>query len=256
MGRNKVIVEEPDISICSRDEVIESYLPLVRYLAQHISHKLPAHVDLEDLVHAGVLGLIDAVDKFDAERGIKFRTYADFRIRGAILDSLRSLDWVPRSIRKQKKIIDQTCARLEQRYGRQVTEDEICHELDIDIQEYYRLTDITKNVNQSRFIEVSNSDIIGGEDGDTGLAFVVDEKAADPFEVYKNQETIENIAEALKRLPEKEQQVVSMYYFDELTMKEIGMVMKITESRVSQLHTKAMNRLRATMSSKRFAAVS
>ncbi len=232
----------------TREELIENYLPLVRYLAHHISMKLPSHVELDDLIHAGVIGLIDAVDKYDRSRGIKFRTYADFRIRGSILDSLRSLDWVPRSVRKQKKIIEQTNSRLEQRFGRQATEEELSHEMGIEIQELHRLQDMLKSVSIGRFLELSNSDSMGSDDSDITMAFIVDDSTDDPYCALQKNELIDLIAASITRLPDKERVVVSMYYFDELTMKEIGSVLGITESRISQLHTKAMHRLRSTLS--------
>lgn len=246
MGNLSLLVEY-DAETQSRDEIIEHYLPLVRYLAQHIGAKLPAHVDIEDLVHAGVIGLIDAVDKFESSRGIKFRTYADFRIRGAILDSLRSLDWVPRSVRKQKKQMERVSSRLEQELGRQASDEELSAELGLDMAEYHKMLDMLKSVSLGKFIELSNSDAMGSDESDATIAFIVDDSADDPYTELQKNELIDMVAETLGRLPEKERLVVNMYYFDELTMKEIGSVLGITESRVSQLHTKAMKRLRMSL---------
>ncbi|MCB1053512.1 MAG: FliA/WhiG family RNA polymerase sigma factor [Acidobacteria bacterium] len=228
----------------SRDALVEEYIPLVKYLAHRISLKLPNHVELDDLINSGVLGLIDAIDKFDPSRGIKFKTYAEFRIRGSIFDGLRSLDWVPRSVRKQKKMVEQTYQQLEQSLGRHATDEEISENLGMGLDEFYKILDNLKGVTLGKFVEINSNDNISSDDSESSIAFIADESTEDPYMIFQKQELTLILAESIKKLPEKERYVVSLYYFDELTMKEIGTVLEITESRVSQLHTKAMLRLR------------
>ncbi|PIE03120.1 MAG: FliA/WhiG family RNA polymerase sigma factor [Acidobacteria bacterium] len=227
-----------------REELIHEYIPLVKYLAHRISIKLPSHVELDDLVNSGVIGLIDAIEKFDPGRGIKFKTYAEFRIRGSIYDGLRSLDWVPRSVRKQKKYVEERCSSLEQELGRQATDEELSANMGIGIEEFYKILDNLKGVTLGSFIEINNNDSQNTGEGESTIAFIPDTSADDPYYVFQKQELTNILAEAIRNLPEKEKHVVSLYYFDELTMREIGTVLNITESRVSQLHTKSMLQLR------------
>lgn len=235
-----------DITEFTRDELIVEYVPLVKYLAQRIALKLPNHVEIDDLVNSGIIGLIDAIEKFEPSRGIKFKTYAEFRIRGAIFDGLRSLDWVPRSVRKQKKMVEQSYAQLEQKLGRHATDEELSKNLGVDLQEFYKILDNLKGVTLGKFVELNNNDS-QSSDGDSAIAFIPDDSTDDPYHKFQKQELTEILAEAIRNLPDKERYVVSLYYFDELTMKEIGTVLSITESRVSQLHTKSMIRLRDTL---------
>jgi RNA polymerase sigma factor for flagellar operon FliA len=225
-----------------RDALMVEYLPLVKYLAHRISIKLPNHVELDDLINSGVIGLIDAIEKFDVHRGIKFKTYAEFRIRGAIYDGLRSLDWVPRSVRKQKKEVEDCCQVLQQQLGRAATDEEISHKLGIGIEEFYKILDNLKGVTLGKFVELNALDY--QDEDDSAIAFIPDTSADDPYYVFQKAELTKILADAIRKLPEKEKYVVSLYYFDELTMREIGQVLSITESRVSQLHTKSMLHLR------------
>jgi RNA polymerase sigma factor for flagellar operon FliA len=230
-----------------RESLIEEYIPLVKYLAHRISIKLPNHVEIDDLVNSGIIGLIDAIEKFDPSRGIKFKTYAEFRVRGAIFDGLRSLDWVPRSVRKQKKMVEESYAQLEQKLGRHATDEELSQSLGVGLEEFYKILDNLKGVNLGKFVELHNNDSQTSMDGDTAIAFIPDRSVEDPYHKFQKHELTEILAEAIRNLPDKERYVVSLYYFDELTMKEIGTVLNITESRVSQLHTKSMLRLRENL---------
>jgi RNA polymerase sigma factor for flagellar operon FliA len=232
-----------------RDTLIEDYIPLVKYLAQRISLKLPNHVEIDDLINSGIIGLIDAIEKFDQSRGIQFKTYAEFRIRGAIFDGLRSLDWVPRSVRKQKKMVEQSYAQLEQQLGRHATDEELSKNLGVKLADFYKILDNLKGVSLGKFVELHNNDSQSNSEGDSAIAFIPDTSTEDPYATFQKQELTEILAEAIRNLPDKERYVVSLYYFDELTMKEIGTVLNITESRVSQLHTKSMIRLRETLRS-------
>ena len=235
----------PALSNTERDELILEHLPQIKYIAQRISSKLPAHVELNDLVSAGVLGLLDAIDKFDENRGVKFKTYAELRIKGAILDSLRNLDWAPRSLRKKSKDLEKVYRELEQRLGRPVTDKEVCDEMGITLEEFYELVDQIKGLNLGSFHELSNQEDENG--GEPLVKYVPDAPEMDPFFVFHKTEIQGILATAIDTLPKKERLVVSLYYFDEMTMKEIGKVLGVNESRVSQLHTKAMLRLRTKL---------
>ncbi len=226
----------------TRDALILEHLPQIKYIAHRISAKLPSHVELNDLISAGVLGLLDAVEKFDPERGVKFKTYAELRVKGAILDSLRNLDWAPRSLRKRSKDLEKVYKELEQRLGRPATDKEVCDELGITLEEFFELVDQIKGLNLGSFHEMASQE--DDRNGEPLVKYVPDAPQMDPFFVYHKSEIRNLLAGAIDTLPKKERLVVSLYYYDELTMKEIGKVLGVNESRVSQLHTKAMLRLR------------
>ncbi len=238
-----VPVAEPEaFDRANREQIIKDYVPLVKFVAHRISNRLPSHVELDDLIHSGILGLMDAVEKFDPARGIKFKTYAELRVKGAILDGLRDLDWVPRSLRRKKKDIEGAYHAIEQRLGRAATDEEVAGHLGVPLEELHRNLDELKGVTLGAFAEA-------GEDGEgeSLISFVPDPDAIDPSQVFQAKELKEILKGAVELLPKKEKFVVQLYYFDELTMKEIGTLLNITESRVSQLHTKAMLRLRGKL---------
>jgi RNA polymerase sigma factor FliA len=228
-----------------RDELILEHLPQIKYIAQRISTKLPSHVELNDLVSAGILGLLDAIEKFDPTRGVKFKTYAELRIKGAILDSLRNLDWAPRSLRKKSKDLERVYRDLEQRFGRPASDMEVCEEMQISLDEFNELVDQIKGLNLGSFQELSGQD--DDKNSEPLVKYVPDAPHLDPFFVFHKSEIQSILSTAVDTLPKKERLVVSLYYFDELTMKEIGKVLGVNESRVSQLHTKAMLRLRTKL---------
>ncbi len=228
-----------------RDELILEHLPQIKYIAQRISTKLPSHVELNDLVSAGILGLLDAIEKFDPNRGVKFKTYAELRIKGAILDSLRNLDWAPRSLRKKSKDLERVYRELEQRLGRPATDKEVCEAMEISLEEFYELVDQIKGLNLGSFQELSGKD--EEKNSEPLVKYVPDAPQMDPFFVFHKSEIQGIMSTAIDTLPKKERLVVSLYYYDELTMKEIGKVLGVNESRVSQLHTKAMLRLRTKL---------
>jgi RNA polymerase sigma factor for flagellar operon FliA len=228
-----------------REQLILEHLPQIKYIAHRISTKLPSHVELNDLVSAGVLGLLDAVEKFDPSRGVKFKTYAELRVKGAILDSLRNLDWAPRSLRKRSKDLEKTYKELEQRLGRPATDKEVSDELGITLEEFYELIDQIKGLNLGSFHDLAPQE--DERNGEPLVKYIPDAPQMDPFFVFQKSELRELLAVAIDTLPKKERLVVSLYYFDELTMKEIGKVLGVNESRVSQLHTKAMLRLRTKL---------
>jgi RNA polymerase sigma factor for flagellar operon FliA len=226
----------------NREQIIKDYVPLVKFVAHRISSRLPSHVELDDLIHSGILGLMDAIEKFEPARNIKFKTYAELRIKGAILDGLRDLDWVPRSLRRKKKDIESAYHLLEQQMGRAATDEEVAAHLGISLDELHKSLDELKGVTLGTFMEV-------GEDGEgeSLISFVPDPDAEDPHHTFQAAELKDILRVAVEVLPKKEKFVVQLYYFDELTMKEIGTLLNITESRVSQLHTKAMLRLRGKL---------
>jgi RNA polymerase sigma factor for flagellar operon FliA len=227
-----------------RDEQIVRYLPLVKYLALRMLARLPSHVELDDLINYGIIGLMDAVDKFDQSRGVKFKTYAELRIRGAILDGLRELDWVPRSYRRRQRELERAYRKLESELGRNVTDEEVALELQIDLDEFYALLDSLKGV------QLGSIEAIGRDGEENLVEYIPDREENSPTFIMEKIELQKLLAVGIDGLPEKERLVLSLYYFEGLTMKEVGLVLGITESRVSQLHSKAVIRLRGRLKTK------
>ncbi len=229
-----------------KERIVLEHTSLIRYIVNRIAVRLPSHIDLDDLHNTGVIGLMDAIDKYDPGKNCKFKTYAEFRIKGAILDQLRSLDWVPRSIRQKSRRLEQAYSQVEQRLGRSASEIEIAESLGIELEEFHFL------VNQVRGISMVNLDELrAGGDSDQPLHGDIfeDVKAENPFASLKSRELRQAVAECIGGLPEKERLVISLYYYEDLNMKEIGNVLGITESRVCQIHTKAVARLRSRLRS-------
>jgi RNA polymerase sigma factor for flagellar operon FliA len=228
-----------------RDYFVLKYAPLVKYVAGKISIGMPQSIEFDDLVSYGVFGLIDAINKFDFNRGIKFKTYAMTRIRGAIFDELRSIDWIPRSIRQKAKQIEQVISELENKLGRTVEDDEIAQELGISNEEFQSLLNKLSGTSM-----LSLNDIwYLGDDSDE-LSILETLEAPDtmnPDVMIEKEEIRDYIIDAIKKLPDKEKKVIVLYYYEDLTLKEIGEVLEVTESRVSQLHTKAIMRLRGRL---------
>jgi RNA polymerase sigma factor FliA len=216
-----------------RDRLIVMYSPLVKYVAGRLGSGLPAHVDEGDLVSYGLLGLIGAIERYDPERDIKFETYAIARIRGSIIDELRALDWVPRSVRSRAREIERAIATLEAKLGRAPTDEEISAKVGITIDELEEsLTDIAR----SSIAALDELWSVSGEGDQVSLLDTLDET-----------ELREILGDAISRLPEREKLVITLYYYEELTLREIGEVLGVTESRISQLHTKAILRLKARL---------
>ena len=232
-------------TVVSRESLIEEHLSLVKYLAGRVCSKLPSNVDIDDLIGAGVLGLIDAAEKFDPTRSILFRTYAERRIRGAILDHLRSLDWAPRSLRRRARELESAQGQLERERGRTVTATEVAEYLEMGLDELQTLTfEINSLQIASLHVAVESED--DRQSPRELLDRLADTSEASPFAHCAREEMRTLLAGAIERLPEKERLVVSLYYVEELTMKEIGSILGVNESRVSQLHTKAISRLRTS----------
>ena len=230
-----------------RDRLILTYAPLVKYVAGRVGSGLPAHVDDDDLISYGLLGLIGAIDRFDPNRDIKFETYAIARIRGAIIDELRSMDWVPRSIRARARQIERAIAELEARLGRAPTDEEIAGKLGVTQEE---LDDSLHEISRSSIAALDELWTVQGSGGDQVALIdtIEDTEGPKPDSQLDQAEMREMMGEAIARLPEREKLVITLYYYEELTLREIGEVLGVTESRVSQLHTKAVLRLKARLS--------
>jgi RNA polymerase sigma factor for flagellar operon FliA len=202
---------------------------------------------MDDLISSGIIGLIDAIHKFDPSKNISFKTYAEFRVKGAILDELRSLDWIPRSVRKKSHILEKAYAELERNLGRPAEPEEVCRALGLELEEFHQLLDETKAVSLVELEGMWKSrNTLERFDGDLSEV-LQDETARDPFLSLHFSELQEVMVQSIDALPDKEKLLVSLYYYEELTMKEIGEIMGYTESRISQLHTQAMLRLRAKL---------
>ena len=230
----------------ARERLVVAYAPLVKYVAGKLSSGLPAHVEEADLISYGLGGLISAIERFDLTREIKFETYAITRIRGAIIDELRTLDWVPRSVRARAREIERANMKLEARLRRAPTDEEMAAELGMSLDDF-----------QDALLQISNSTIVALDElwhiSDSGgdqvslLDTLPDRRAPDPQQLIAQSELRERIAAAIAALPEREKLVVALYYYENLTLREIGEVLGVTESRVSQLHTKAVLRLRSKL---------
>lgn len=223
-----------------REFLITSHLPKVKYIADRIAAKLPPSVERDDLYGAGVVGLIDAVERYDATRGVAFTTFAEMRVRGAILDNLRSLDWASRSTRRRAREVKTVYAQLEQDYGRAVSEAEVAEKMNVSVVE------VRETLQDMRGLNVVTLDEC---DEATGLclAELISDKSISPLERMQENEHRRLLTDAIEKLPERERQVIALYYLEELTMKEIGEVLGVTESRVSQLRTQAVSRLRTNL---------
>ncbi len=227
-----------------REQLLLEQLPQVRYIARRIHERLPRHVPLEDLIHAGVLGLIDALHKFDRGKHVQFGSYAKFRIRGAILDSLREMDWSPRDLRRKARRLEEAHNKLRLELGRTPTEPELAAELGMDLRGLQLL------LGEIDGLEIGSLRVASPRDGkeEDLCEYLPDDPEETPLLLCLRSEMKELLARAIAELPEKERQVLSLYYFDELTMKEVGAVLGVGESRVSQIHSMAVVRLRARMS--------
>ena len=227
----------------ARDRLVLHYAPLVKYVAGRVGTGLPAHVDVSDLVQSGIFGLVDAIEKFDPERGLRFETYAMQRIRGAILDDLRSQDWVPRAVRSRAREVERALERLGARLHRTPSDHELARELEIGVDE---LRDLYGKVRLTNVLALE--DLVGvGKENASLIDVLPDDEAADPASVLVDEDNRRQLADAVAQLSERDRTIVSLYYFESLTLAEIGKVLGVTESRVSQLHTRAVLRLRAKL---------
>lgn len=234
-------------SPASREKIILRYAPLVKYVAGRVAIGLPANVEFDDLVSYGIFGLMDAIEKYDPSRGIKFETYAIARIRGSILDGLRSNDWVPRSVRQKARRLERVCAELENTLGRSATDQEISDALEVSISDFY---DMLTEVSFTTLSSLDQLWLVNSSEDDSVrvLDLIRNDDSEDPLHYVEIEEVKTTLTEAIDCLPERERMVIALYYYEGLTLKEIGEIMEISESRVSQIHTKAIFRLRGRLS--------
>jgi RNA polymerase sigma factor FliA len=238
--------ELADSSVSGRDRLLLEHLPTVRYVARRIHERLPQHVELDDLVSAGVVGLIDASSKFDHSKKVQFKSYAQFRIRGAILDSLRMLDWSPRDLRRKGRAVEEAVRSVTQKLGRVPTEPEIAREMELELGAYQQL------LGELKGLEIGSLHLERTEDsGDQELAYLPASPGEDPLFRCLQGEMKQRLADGIEELPEKERLVLTLYHYEELTMKEIGLTLGVVESRVSQIHSSAVVRLRASLMASR-----
>ncbi len=225
-----------------QERVLLEHLPIVRFLARRIHERLPQHVDIEDLVSAGVVGLMDAFAKFDPAKKVQFRSYAQFRIRGAILDSLRSLDWSPRDLRRKGRAVEEAIHTLTAKLCRAPGESEVAGEMSLDLDEYQQLLGDLKG------LEIGTLHVEHNEDsGEEELAYVPGRPEEDPLFRCLRGALEERLRDAILNLPDRERLVMTLYYYEEMTMREIGLALGVVESRVSQMHASAVSHLRATL---------
>ena len=231
----------------AREQLVVAYSPLVKYVAGRMSSGLPAHVEEADLISYGLIGLINAIERFELEREIKFETYAITRIKGAIIDELRALDWVPRSVRARAREIEKVHAKLEHRLHRTPTDEEMARELQMPVEEFQ---EILVKISNSTVVALDELWAVSDSSGDAVslLDTLHDPDAPDPQQMLAASELKDRLADAIAALPEREKLVIALYYYENLTLREIGEVLGVTESRISQLHTKAVLRLRSHMS--------
>ena len=241
MSSNAAFEQSWPLSEIERERFILEYRPLVRRIAQRIAVRLPPHLDLDDLISSGVLGLLDAIQKFDPHRNVSFRTYAEFRIRGAILDELRSRDYLPRSLREKANRLEEVSARLQAKLGRPATEEELAKSMGLPLES---LQHLLQRAGPISFLHLEDCPGLSDASEETLADLLLDPSANDPLVQLELTELKHILAQEIERLSEREKLVLSMYYLEELTLKEIGEVMEVTESRVCQLHSQAVLRLR------------
>lgn len=234
---NKITPEE-------KNKLVIEYSPLIKFIAQKIAVRLPSNIELDDLISSGVIGLMDAIDKYDPTRDNKFKTYAEFRIRGAILDELRAQDWVPRSVRDKSKMLDKALVELESQLGRSPSEEEIAQKLGLSMDEFY---DLINQVRPVSLVSIDDANTLSNVDKKSILNLLEGCRMNNPLVQLNMKSVKEVVAKAIEDLPERQRLVLSLYYYEDLNLKEIGRILRVTESRVSQLHAQAVARLRAKL---------
>lgn len=228
-----------------REAFIKQYAPLVKYVAGKVAVGMPHNVEFDDLVGFGVFGLLDAIDKFDPDKNVKFKTYAVTRIRGAIFDELRSIDWVPRSVRQKTREIEEAIGSLEAQLGRTASDQEIASSLGMSEDEFLKTM---LKISGTSVLSLNDVWFSGDESDRISIGESIEAPSSlNPDVIVEKDEIRRVIVEAINELPEKEKKVLVLYYYEDLTLKEIGLVLEVTESRVSQLHTKAILRLRSKL---------
>ncbi|MCL2225587.1 MAG: FliA/WhiG family RNA polymerase sigma factor [Defluviitaleaceae bacterium] len=230
-----------DRSPAYREKLIVHYAPIIKYVAGRMLIHVGQHIELDDLIGYGVFGLIDAIDKYDTSKGVKFETYASFRIRGTIIDAIRKMDWVPRTLRQKNKQMEQAYSQLEEELGRSPTDEEIAEKLDMSAEEMQEL------MRKSAVLSLVSLDDYMEQNYESSVTPLVANRVDTPEARIDRKECREMLAEAISKLTEKEKLVVTLYYFEGLTLKELSSIMKVSESRVSQIHTKALTKLQGKL---------
>ncbi len=244
---NKTDARQPaaymDTDDVSRERVIREFAHVIKAMAHRLAFRLPAYLDAEDLISVGIIGLMDAMTKYDPSREAKFKTYAEFRIRGAMLDEIRAMDWIPRSVHERISLLQRTQTELLNRYGRPPTDEEVAGALKMSVSE------LDEFLSRARGAVLISLDDLGihEPDGHKILKMLTDHQHPDPLSTVVNERERELLGRAIQELPEKERMVLTLYYYEELTMKEIGSLLRVTESRVCQIHTKAVLRLKSKL---------
>jgi RNA polymerase sigma factor for flagellar operon FliA len=226
-----------------RELIIKEFAHVVKAMAYRLAYRLPAYMDAEDLVSVGIIGLMDAMDKYDPNREAKFKTYAEFRIRGAMLDEIRSMDWIPRSVHERVSLLQRTHTKLLNRLGRPPTDEEVAGEMKLSPAE---LDDFLVRSQGAVLLSLDDFNL-HEPDGPKILDILADRQHPDPLAMILNDRERSRVTDAIQQLPEKERLVLTLYYYEELTMKEIGRILKVTESRVCQIHTQAVLHLKVTL---------
>ena len=236
---------EDEFDPSDRDGLILQYAPLIKFVANRLAIRLPPHIEVDDLFSSGVLGLMDAIEKYDPSREAKFKTYAEFRIRGAMLDELRSLDWVPRSVRERTTRLESAFSRVEQKLGRSATDEEVAEFMDLDMGEFQDLLSRSGGISLLSLDEVFSA--TGEGEGRSLFDQLAGLEEEEPQAMHALEEMKRVVGEYIDQLPVRERLILSLYYHEEMTMKEIGETIGVTESRVSQLHSKAIARIKGRL---------
>jgi len=239
-GKREYGVGVAKITTEVQERLIAEFAPKIRIMANRLASRLPPHLDVDDIINVGVIGLMDAMTKYDPERETLFKTYAEFRIRGAMLDEIRAMDWVPRSIREKAAKLRSTYQELEQRHGRPASEEEVAAALGVELEGLHK---ILQQVSHTAVLSLDDLGVDADREVNI-LECIAHEGTADPLSNLIQQDMWDLLGEAIEQLPEKERMVITLYYYEELTMREIGGVLGITESRVSQLHSQAILRVK------------
>jgi RNA polymerase sigma factor FliA len=229
----------------AKEDMIVQYLPLVRCVAEKVHRRLPPGVDLESLVHSGVVGLLEALDRFDPKRGVEFEIYARYRIQGEVMECLRSLDWVSRSLRSWGRKIEAAKAKLAGKLAREPTAEEVAKKLDISLESYYRLD---QQVNDATLLSLEDSSILSEADWERTQEKCLHKAFLDPLSFVESKDLVEKLAAAVAALPERERMVVTLYHYEELTLREIGGILDLSEGRICQIFGQAVGRLRSALS--------
>ena len=235
---------ELSLTTMDRNEVVEQYAYLIKKVAYKIIARLPANVEMDDLMSAGVIGLIDAAEKYDPEKSRNFKSYAEIRIRGAMIDELRSLDWVPRSVRQKGANVEAVTAELTARLGRPATDAEVAKEMGLELHEFHDFAERARAVSLVSYEDLGNGD---GEDKRDFLACVSDPEALSPEDHTSQRNQRDMMMRAIQKLPKRQRVVLLLYYFEDLNLKEIGTILGVTESRISQIHSAAVAQLRTVL---------